>query len=209
MKKLLFTILASMALLSCGDDGSGSVSGPKPVSATIADDIAMTFAYDDKDRIQSVSAGGTTTTFTYNAESLVDKVITGDDFYQFTYDDDGKYTGIVNPNGDVGVLTHLGDDNYSSDGLVVNLESNGDWEEYQQFEFSYSNRKGAFAHVKSFNVLALLLIDFETLYFASRKRRSAITSGNTVSSYTAVEGEKGLPASETVEGVTIQYVYSE
>lgn len=209
MKKLLLILAFASFAFSCGDDDSGSGSSLKPTSVTIGDADPITFAYDDEDRVQSVSIEGTTSIFTYDDENRVDKVTTGANFYQFTYDADGKYTGIVDEQGAITPLVHINDNDYTANGTPIGFESNGDWQQYTQLLFNYSNKKGPFANVRQFNAFALTLANNQMLYFASKKRRVSITSGNIVATYTATEGEKGLPATETVDGGMIAYQYSE
>jgi len=209
MKRLLILLFAGSTLFSCGDDDSGSNSTLKPASIKIGNDEPILIAYDDKDRIQSVNTEGIVSVFTYNDQNRVQKVTTGADFYEFTYDQDGKYTSMVEDGGDVMAFTHIGNNQYTVNGTTIGFEGNGDWKMYDVYSFSYSNKKGPFANVKHFNPLALMLVNGQMLYIASKKRRVSISVGNEVVPVATVDGEKGLPASETIQSGTIQYTYSE
>ena len=209
MKKFLFVFLASFALFSCGSDDSGSGSDLKPTSVKVGNDTPVSFTYDEKNRMQSLTAGGETRMFTYNSNNRLDKVISGDEFLQFIYDDNGKYDKIVNQNNDI--LTdfeHITENTYTINGQQLSFEKNGDWKSYGGFlTFSYSKKKGPFANVKHFNALALTLAHEPALYYASMKRRESLVSGGEFVPVIATEGEKGLPSSEILDGITIQYQY--
>jgi len=209
MKKLVILLAFAGLFAACGDDDSGETSGAKPISIVLGENTPVTFAYDDRDRLQSLTKDGTVTTFTYNDQSLIDRITTGANFYEFTYNDSGKFLSYRDQADNVTPMIYISDNKYTVNGLPLQFNSVGDIIEYGGVSFEYQNQKGPFANVKNLNGFILGIAEPSSKYYASKKRHAAYTNVQGNFQYSYVEGDHGLPATQTLNNNVTTFQYSE
>ncbi|MBD3582998.1 hypothetical protein [Flavobacterium selenitireducens] len=209
MKKLILIFTFATLLASCADDDSKAGSKAKPITVIIGGNTPVTFAYDDKDRLQSITQDGTVTTITYNAKNLAERITTGDNYYEFTYNNSGKFLSYKDQAGNVSQMLYISDNQYTINGIPLNLDPDNEVLKYSYASFEYNNLKGAFANVKHLNGFVLAIANSSAMYYGSRKRRNSLSNVGGTSAYTYVEGDNGLPASQTLQGTTTVFQYSE
>jgi YD repeat-containing protein len=214
MKKIITVLLLSVFLSNCGsDDSGGSSLKPTSMSASSGGTTDLrTFTYDNKDRLQSMTSDGDAINFTYNNKNKVDKITIGTDFYQFAYNSSNQLISVTDQDGDVTAVTPLGNNSYTIEGTTVALDANGDFTAFSNVTFTHGSTKGAFANVKAFDALALYFADEASYIYAAKKRVTNIGSNGSQFAFTYTEGEKGLPATATLNSgtaTTIIYTYAE
>lgn len=211
MKKLLLLFTATALMLSCSDDDNGG-SALKPSSITLqngdGEPIVRTFTYDNKNRMQTMTADGTSHTFAYNNKGKVASVTgQGEDPVLFTYASNGDLQSISS--GDtVYPVVQLGDNSFSVGGETYTYMSNGDWSQFGLYEFAYASGKGPFANVKAMNGFAIALVDNESFLYAARKRLNSISAEGTLYPVTTTQGDDGLPEQILVSEINMQFQYS-
>ncbi|MBD3583000.1 hypothetical protein [Flavobacterium selenitireducens] len=211
MKKLVFLLMTSLALISCGDDDSNSGSGLKPATVTISGGgtpTIYTLSYDSKNRIQSVNEGGNNSVFSYTEDNKVDRITTGADYIQFTYAANGNLVSVITDDGQDYNVSQTGDDTFDFGGTPITLNNAGDWASVGTVSLTYSSAKGSFANVKHLDNIALQFVMSSSYFYAHKKRVTSVASGGTDIPIVSAQGEKGLPASYTIESSIVSFTYN-
>ncbi|MBD3582648.1 hypothetical protein [Flavobacterium selenitireducens] len=176
-RNLFLFLLATTALVSCGsDDNEGGSKRPTLVSLQGGtESIQYTMSYDDKGRLGSMTsnAGGAHTfTFAYNEKGKVSNVTTSGavtDPISFTYNEQGKLATFARGNQAPFVVNWVDATTLTIDGTTIKVDSKNDLVMYDVLSITRDSGKGAFSGVKGVDGLTMLLIETQTLFFASKK----------------------------------------
>jgi len=196
-------------MLSCGDDDSNSGSGLKPSTITIAANPSVSFnmAYDNKNRLSTITQSGFTATFTYGSDNKLDLISNGTNSYQFNYADNGNLVSVIDEDDDQLPISQTGENAYMYDGTLLTFDEQGDWKSAGTTSFTYAAQKGPFANVKHLNQLALQLVLPSPFFYTGKKRLESLNPNGVPFTITATEGERGLPATYSFNGSTISFQY--
>lgn len=212
MKKVFLFLLAATTLISCGSDDEDATKRPSLITLQGAGQsyaFNMTF---DKGRLATMTSnvdGASTYAFSYNDKGKVSTVaMSGTDTgtISFTYNTDGKLATVTYPGAEPLTATWAGDTNVTIDGMTYTFDAKGDLLVYDTATFMRENGKGAFASVKNFDMLTLLLVEPVTLYFANKRPTTSVTGDGTAITFTNQSSGGYISSSMFTVGSTVYSV---
>ncbi|RYZ88727.1 MAG: hypothetical protein EOP06_10490, partial [Proteobacteria bacterium] len=180
LKIVIGIFFVSTLFFSCNEDDSKEADVPvpdqtvKPRSLSYNDFgttiVTRTFTYDEHDRMATLTTNLRTLTFVYDENNRATHLLASDGHdTEFVYGTDGRITNILQGDNDIAI-------NYGDDGMfsifdfAYGLDANGDWKVFVGAELTHGSGLGAFANVKSFDAIVVLMADYDSYMYGGRKR---------------------------------------